>query len=177
MEESILTLRSSIKPSLKKNTLIRGTILGALGVSLWLFAAIGLPENTLNFWGWPILFIGGILITIGLLPYRKLYRLENNPHEIVITDLEELYFYMQGSPFLKVALENIEEMAYLDDDKRYGIGLWIKNPKSKNMTILHPSLVADNYLKECQEQYFCDVFLPYFSKRSFQELEELYKSI
>lgn len=177
MEEAVLTLRSSIKASLKKQTIIRGTILGGLGISLWLFGAIALPENTLNFWGWPILLIGGILIVIGLLPYRRLSRLENRPHEIVVTDLEELYCSMHGTPFFKIALENIEEMAYLDDENRYGIGLWIKLPKNKYIEVLYPSLVLETYLKDCQKHYFCDVFLPFFSKRSFEELEEIYKNI
>ena len=68
-------------------------------------------------------------------------------------------------------------MAWLDDDKRYGIGLWIKKPQSKHITVLHPTLDFNAYLKNSQKQYLCDLFFPYFSKRSFQELEELYKSI
>jgi hypothetical protein len=177
MEDAVLTLMSSVKPSLKKSVLMRGTLLGAFGISLWLYGGIFLSIDTLTFWGWPIFFIGGILITIGLLPYRRLTHLENKPHEIIVTDLEELYLSLNGVAYFKISLENIEEMAFLDDDKRYGIGLWIKNPKQKNIIILHPSLQLDAYLKDCQKKYFCDVFCPYFSKRSFQELEELYQVI
>lgn len=177
MEETILTLRSSIKSSLKKSMILRGSLLSVLGVALWLYGGIFLSINTLSTWGWPIFLIGGILITIGLLPYRKLTRLENKPHEIVVTDLEELYFSQMGVPLLKISLGNIEEMAFLDDDKRYGIGLWIKKPINKNVQVLHPGIDLNTYLKDCQKRYFCDVFFPYFSKRSFQELEELYKTI
>lgn len=175
-EETVLTLRSSVKSSFKKSVLVRGTILAVLGVSLWLYGGIFLSIATLSTWGWPILLLGGALIIIGLLPYRKLSRLENKPHEIIVTDLEELYFSLQGTPMFKIALEHIEEMAYLDDDNRYGIGLWVKDPKNKNIIVTHPTLEFNAYLKNCQKQYLCDVFFPYFSKRSFQELEELYKS-
>lgn len=175
MEEQILKLRSSIKPSLKKSVILRGSLLSALGVALWLFSGIFFSITTLSTWGWPIFLIGGILITIGLLPYRKLSRLENNPHEIVITDLDELYFSM-GTPIFKIHLEKIEEMAFLDDEKRYGIGIWIKKPIDKNVIVLHPTLDFNAYLADCQKRYFCDIFFPYFSKRSFQELEEVYKS-
>lgn len=175
MEEAILTLRSSIKPSLKKATLIRGSCLGFIGITCWLFGALFLPLSVLANWGWLFLLIGGAFITFGLLPYRKLTRLENKPHEIIVTDLEELYFSMQGTLIFKVALDKIEELAYLDDDVRYGIGLWIKEP-SKNLVILHPSLDLNSYLKDCQKRYFCDLYCPYFSKRSYQELEDLYKN-
>lgn len=177
MEEPILKLSSSVRPSLKKSTIIRGTILGGLGVALWLYGGIFLTIETLTIWGWPILLIGGILIVLGLFPYRKLIRLENKPNEIVVTDLEELHFSLQGVPMFNVELENIEEMAFLDDDKRYGIGLWIKNPKTKYITVLHPSLDLNIYLNNCQKDYFCDLFFPFFSKRSYQELEELFKSV
>ncbi len=177
MEETILTLHSSIKPSLKKNKLLQGSILAILGVSLWLYCGIFLSINILSTWGWLALMMGGVLITFGLMPYRQLTRLENNPHQIVVTDLEELYFSISGAPVFTIALENIEEMAYLDDDKRYGIGLWIKKPIIKNVHLLNPSLNFDAYLKNTQKQYFCDIFLPYFSKRSFQEFEDLYKNI
>lgn len=156
---------------------MRGSILGFAGISLWLFGGIFLPMNVLSFYGWPIFILGGLLIIVGLLPYRKLLRLENKPHEVIVTDTEELFFALQGIPTLKIALENIEEMAYLDDDKRYGIGLWIKNPKNKNISLEFSALDLNRYLSECQKDYDCDVFFPYFSKRSFQELEEIYKSL
>lgn len=177
MEESLLTLRSSIKPSLKKSKLIRGTLLSLIGVSLWFYGGLFLSTATLTIFGWPILIIGGILIAGGLIPYRKLVRLENKPNELTVTDLEELYFSMQEVPMFKIALENVEEMAFLDDDRRYGIGVWIKHPKSKNVIVLHPSLELNAYLRDCQKYYFCDLFFPFFTKRSFQELEEIYKSV
>jgi hypothetical protein len=175
LKDPILTLKSSIKPSLKKSVLIRGTILGALGLSIWLFGGIFLSISTLTLWGWPILICGGLLITWGLLPYRKLIRLENCPNEIVITELEELLFSQQGRPLLMVYLENIEELAFLDDDNRYGIGLWVKKPVLENIITLTPSLDLIFYQEDCQKKYFCDVFLPNFSKRSFTELEEIIK--
>lgn len=176
-EEPILTLRSSVKSSLKKSVILRGSLLGALGIALWLYGGIFLSMATLSTWGWPIFLIGGILIALGLWPYRKLTRLENKPHEMVVTDLEELYFSQSGVPLFQISLENIEEMAFLDDDKRYGIGLWIKNPANKYIKVLHPGINLNTYLMDCQKRYFCDVFLPYFSKLSFQELEDLYKNL
>lgn len=173
MEEIILKLRSSIRPALKKKTMIRGSILGGLGILLWVYSGLFLSISTLTIFGWPIFLTGGILITLGLLPYRKLTRLENKPHEIIITDLDELSYFSQGVPMFKISMKNIEEMAFLDDDVRYGIGFWIKTPASKHIEILHPSLDLNVYLKNCQKDYFCDIFFPYFTKRSFEELEEL----
>ena len=41
---------------------------------------------------------------MGLLPYRKLLRLESKPNEIVVTDLEKFLFTMKGTPMFKIAL-------------------------------------------------------------------------
>lgn len=174
-EQPVLTLRSTIKPSLKKNQILRGSLLGGLGVIIWLYGALFLSLNTLATWGWLILILGGLFIAWGLVPYRKLMRLENRPHKIILTDLDELYFLSQNITLFKVELKNVEEMAYLDDNERYGIGLWIKNPM-KNIQTLHPSLQLEEYLKDTRKRYLCDLFFPFFSKPSYQELEDFYKT-
>lgn len=175
-EEIVLTLHSSIRPSLKKNVLMKGSLLALCGVSLWLYGGVFLSIATLTNWGWPILILGGALVTWGLLPYRRLTLLENVPHKIIVTDVEELVFYMKDSPLLKIPLDDITEMAYLDNDKQYGIGIWLKKPVSKNFEVLQADLDIEKYLDNCQKKYFCDAFFPFFSKRSFQELKDVKES-
>jgi hypothetical protein len=176
MEEPILSLNSTIHSSIKKATLIKGTIYGAAGMSLWLYGGIFLSPSVLATWGWVLLLLGGVFITLGLLPYRQLSYLENTPHQVKVDSLNELYFALHGRILFKVSLEKVDGMAYLDDDKHYGIGLWIA-PTSKDITALHYSLDLPLYVEENQKKYFCDLFLPYFSKRSYYELEEIYRSL
>lgn len=175
MEQSRITFRSSIHRALKKSVLLRGTIWASIGVLLWVLAGVFLPLSVLTIWGAPILLLGGALIVVGLLPYRRLSRQENKPNELILTELDELYIFFERTGMFKVELKNIETMAYLDDDTRYGIGLWIKYPKKSHITLLNPHIKIDEYLKNCQKDYQCDIFLPYFSKRTYQEIEEIYK--
>ena len=122
-----------------------------------------LSLQTLSTWGLPLLLIGGAFITYGLLPYRRLMRLENNPYQIIISESEQLIFFMDKHPLLKIPLKDIEEIAFLDDDHRYGIGLWLKKPLSNDLEYLSPNQTFEQYRTHCQKEYFCDVFFPYFS--------------
>jgi hypothetical protein len=165
-----------VKPSIKKRALMRGTFSGALGIFLWTFAAIFLEPSSLYIWGWPIFIFGGLLILVGLLPYRRWSRLETSPHELTINEFEELTYYMQKQPVLRVKLMYVEEIAYLDDEERYGIGLWIKKPLLEHVDLINPSLNLTLFQEENQKNFFCDLYFPFFSKRSFLELEEAVKS-
>lgn len=174
-DDAVLTLHSSIKPSLKKEKVLQGSLWGALGIAIWLFGALFLTLEIFTLWGLPILLIGGGFITYGLLPYRKLTRLESNPHQILVDESEQLIFFMDKQPLIKISLKDIEEIAYLDDDNRYGIGLWLKKTLSQNFEWMLSNPNFEQYRSQCQKNYFCDVFLPYFSKRSFEELELMTK--
>lgn len=160
MLESILTLRSSIHPSLIRDAVIRGSCLAGAGGLLLFLGGIFLPTLLLNMWGFPI-FLGGIaLVTWGLWPYRRLKNLENDPYRIIIDDKHVLYMTWKGKMRVKVPLEAITKIEYIEQDNThpYGIKIYFKNK-------LH---------KETQTT---SLILPYFSKYAFEELAEVYEAI
>jgi hypothetical protein len=148
-----LVLRSSIRPSLKHSLLQRGTFLGFIGGLLFLLAGIFLPLPQLSIWGLPVLGAAFALITAGLLPYRRLSHLEMHPHEISLTE-QRLRFSRSGKPSFTLPLSCIKRIDYRDAPRHYGIAIWLKNP--------------------LPAKEGCDIFLPYFSKRSFDEMKEFY---
>ncbi len=133
MIEMILKVRSTIHPSLKRHQLFKGTLLATFGAGLLLVSGIWVPEPLLNQWGYVLVALAFALMTWGLLPYRRLCRLEIKPDELVISENQALHFFSAGKLRLTVPLESIEKITYLESQKTYGIGLWIKHPAPKKV--------------------------------------------
>lgn len=138
-----LTLRTTVTSSMLKKTLMRGCIPAFVGILLIAIGGATLPPESLQFWGLPLLAIGLGLITYGLLPYRKLSRLQLNPDQIKVFDQDHLLYIKKGTPLLSIPCEAISNIDYLEEKDRYGI-------------VLHAGTA---------------LFLPYFSRRSYQELQ------
>ena len=131
-------IRSSITPDLLKRALFQGTSIATLGIVAMLLGAIFFPLNELKFWGLPLFIMGGGAITFGLLPYRKLCRLEMNPYEILVDD-QHFKLVRRGKVQLCIPNEDIDNFKWNSSNTKYGITIVLKNKK--------------------------ELFLPYFTKR------------
>lgn len=168
-----LTLRSSLKPALKQSALYRGTLLAFPGICLLLFGGIFLKETSLALWGFPLMGAGLALITAGLLPYRRLTRLETVPHELLLISDMGVRYSQNRKPCFTIPWSSIAKTAYLDHPDHYGIAIWLERPISRHCTILN-SASLDATFKIVQSRDRCDVFLPYFSKRSYQDMLDFF---
>lgn len=138
------TLRTSIDPTLLKWRLYLGTFLGGCGGVLLLLSSIYLSAQSLEKWGFLILMFGLGLIALGLIPYRKLQRLEVRPNELVISE-HGLIYYKSGELQWKLPFASIHSLSFQETAWHYGIALNVEGR--------------------------FDLFLPYFTRRSFQILE------
>lgn len=159
-----MKLRSSIKTSLMRHTLMKGTLLAIVGAGILVYAGIVMPKDTLSLWGLPLLLISGGLITWGMLPYRKLTRLEKKPDELVLTN-SHLHYLPGGKPALTIPQQSIERIAYLDRGTIYGIAIELKHP-SPEKVIVQNNFNAEQFEKRSRERYDCDLFFPFFSENS-----------
>lgn len=140
-----MKLYSSIKPELIKKKLFQGTWFAFTGALVILIAGTTFPRTLLATWGLPLIVVGLGLISIGLLPYKALARLEIKPHQIIIDD-DFLTFLQRGKPPLKIPLVNIVKAEYLERKNSYGIMLFFKDS---------------------------NLFLPYFTEQSYRALKDL----
>jgi hypothetical protein len=145
MNDDFLKLRTSIKPDLMRSVLFRGSFLGGLGVILLAATGAFLPVPILSRWGIPIFLTSMGLIAVGMLPYRKLTRLEKNPDEILISEDEQFVYRRKGKVVFAIPLSSINSCTYVDDASHYGIEIT---------------------LKEGQKY-----FLPYFTDRTRSQIE------
>jgi hypothetical protein len=164
------TIRSSIKPELMRFALFRGTLIATFGMGV-ILASGGLPVKFLTLWGIPLFFIGITCIGVGLLPYRHLAKLELKPHTLSY-DGEDFLFQKLGKPLFKIPEISIEKMVYLEKGRIYGIGIWLKSPLEKKVKILVPQFNIARFMRSANRFEGCDLFLPFFSQKSFKSLLE-----
>ncbi len=146
-----LSLFSCVHPQLMRSTLFRGVGLALLGLTPLIYAGLFLPVTPLNRWGAPLFLLSMLLITWGLLPYRKLTRLEKKPDQLLIQENGTIEYYVRGILQLSMAQDEIDHVSYFHSPSKYGIALWRKASK----------------------QEISPLFFPYFSERSYRELESL----
>lgn len=166
-----MKIRSSVKPALKKQVLLRGTFTAVSGALLILLSGVLLPAPDMSVWGVPILAAGLLMIAAGLLPYRRLCHLEMTPNEITLTDTA-LTYSSKGERIFSVPLVSIEKITHVDNDRVYGIAIMLKTPAPEKVIIHNPRFNIVNFQKEARQHHGCDLFLLGFTQRAFQEVEE-----
>ena len=160
-----LTLRSSIRPSLMRYSLWRGAILAGIGVILLLTGGAFLPAAPMKIWGLPLFLVGIALITWGWLPYRRLRRLEMNPHRLII-EKDWLHFSANNQTLLSIPWESVAQFKYMENGRNYGMGIELKKPLPQQI-IVHAG-GKGGYGMPVWKCYGCDLFLPYFSERAME---------
>jgi hypothetical protein len=163
--------RSTISSNLLSDSLKKGGIYAGSGAVLILLAGTLFPLSLLKILGIPIFLTGLFLIGLGLIPYRKLTRLQLKTHEIH-WDGKNILFCKEGKPLFKVNASSIEKISYRHDKNKYGICICLKYPVNEKMHILQPKIHLSPFInhKSCQKEKLV-LFLPYFSRRTFDELK------
>ena len=165
----MITLYSSIHSDLMKSSIFRGTFLGSFGIFLLLLGGNFMTASTLQIWGIPV-FVGSLsLITVGLLPYKKLRTLELKPYKVTIENDDSFEFHLNKKKTITILFSEIEAISYKKAFNSYGIIINFKEKYLKD----NPSLAF--YSKQSKKTHGCDFFLPYFSKRSYNELLEVFQ--
>jgi len=170
MKVDSLRIFSTIKPVFMRAALMKGSLTAGSGVLLLAYCGTFIPADTLQVWGIPILLVGGLLITAGLLPYRKLCSMESNPSELVVVDGEFVQYIAGGKQVYSIPIESIDRYNYVDTDKEYGIAIHLHKEILKKIIIHNRKFNMELHQRDSQQKYGCDVFVPYFSRRAFTRI-------
>ena len=173
MDSDIIKLRSQITPALKRSKALVGTVLASIGMTTLLFGSLFLSVEKLSLWGLPIFVLGFGFISWGLVPYRKINKLEVHPHEIVIKDDKSIRIYLRGKGAFTLPINSIDKIGYKDSDINYGIGIWLRQPVPEKIIVHDRTFNMPQYQLDSKKKFGCDLFLPYFSKSSFEEMRIL----
>ncbi len=138
------TIKTAIKPALLKWKLFIGTLLAITGASVIVLSGSFLSVEALKKWGLFLLLFSLSLIALGLIPYRRLQKLEIKPNELELLD-HGLAYRKNGKVEWILPYSSITDLDYVEDPWRYGIRLKV------------------------EERWA--LFLPYFTRRSFESLK------
>ncbi len=165
------SLHTTIKTSLMRHYLMRGSILAIIGALILLTAGSLLPPKILAPWGF-FLFIAALsLITYGLLPYSRLRRLELNPYQLVIED-EYLDLWRKKKLLMSIPKDNIFRISYMEKKHVYGMLFILKRPLSQRMILLNKL----GFFPHCQITPEGNIFLLYFNERAYKEISNCSES-
>jgi hypothetical protein len=174
MTAESLTIRASISSQVMRRVLFKGFTIALMGIMGLLFGTIFIPLSLMKIWGLSLFLVCLGLITFGLLPYRRLSRLQAKPDELSINSLNELSYYSRGRKIMTLPLNSIIKMTYIQHPMNYGIALWLKS--TKNLALkTHQSSFVDILRQKGEKIGGADLFLPYFNERAYHELVDLQK--
>lgn len=164
-----IKIYSSISPEYYRKKVIRGTGIALVGVLLIVyFGSFVTPEN-LHLIGLPVLFFGGFLIALGLIPLRRLSKLDRNPDEVALT--AKYFHYLQGgAPILTIPLDCIASLQYSETGAQYGIALSLKRKNGIDVLVHPPGFNLNRFIERSRKKTGADLFFPYFARRSFSRL-------
>lgn len=172
METAETTLHSAVQPPLLRRALLRGSCLAAAGGACLLLPGIFMPLPVMQVWGLPLFLAGMGLIALGLIPYRKLKALEENPYRIILEGTSALKFTSKGKPLFTLPRVSIKQIGYTEEEKTYGIAITLKSPLPEKLRIEKEGFDLAGFRDRSLKQHNCDLFLPYFSRRSFDVVNE-----
>lgn len=159
-----MIVKTSVNSQLKKDALLKGTLLAGLGMLVLIGGSVILTQEQLAQYGFFIFLFGIALVTYGMIPYRKLVRLEHSPDEIHVDDDHTWIYFRKGKKIAEIPQTAIESADFIAHDPDYGICLQFKKKPSDKVKVCD----SDAHLQ--MDKYGCDLFLPYFTERSMNRL-------
>jgi hypothetical protein len=184
-DSEIATLRSSVLPGLMRRTLFRGTWMAGIGVFLILGIGAFLPPQHMKTWGIFVFLAGIALITLGLLPYKRLKKLEENPNLLKI-DQTSFHYFLNGKKRFSIPIASIHHLGYTPQINssiqqateeagqayEYGIKVVLNESPQQKIVVQDPHFDFARFSQKCMKKHECDLFLPYFSPRTYFTLLE-----
>lgn len=169
--EDRLKLFTTVKQPLVKERLIKGGATATAGGTLLLLTGGFLPVEYLHNWGLVVFIVSLALIAYGWLPYKRLNQLQSKPN-LLILDVESLSFEKNGRLSYSVPLRSIARCGHVDGAEDYGICLWLHKPLPEKVHIYDRSLNFRRMQRKTRKQHGCDLYIPFFSRRSYMQLAD-----
>lgn len=135
------------------------------------YAFLFFSVDRLTVWGvWLFLFCGACL-GLGLLPYRRLCRLEENPHALIM-DEKAIAYLERGVVVFIIPLKSIQRISYFESTNRYGILFWLTHASEPEASIFlqkrYDQLIYNTPFSSIKETNH--IFIAYFTQRGYNEL-------
>lgn len=167
-----LVLRSVIRSSFIEKHLLKGSCIALVGV-LTLFIAYYSYTPLIQTFSQLFLWIGIALIAAGLIPYKKLSKLEIDPY-VLYADTTELSLMTRQKCLLKIPLILIQHVSHVETSNIFGMALHLH---SQSAIVLPKEVVraTKKAKKEFSKSLHTDstiLVLPYFTETSTAQFSD-----
>lgn len=165
-----LIIRTAITRAVVKHILIKGFCIASIGIICLFIGGIFLSPPILQKWGWLLFLLSLGLITLGLLPYRRIVRLQLKPNEITLIDAEQLTFFSRGRKKLTIPLQSIAKIEFIENPLHYGIAVFLKHPTPHPIIVHESPQELKKMRKKGEKNGGAHLFFPYFNRHAYEEL-------
>lgn len=165
-----IKLFSTVKPTLVRKTLIKGSIIAIFGILILSYFGTFVSPSVLKFWGIPVVISGVALIAIGLIPYRRLRKLETSPSEIIVGSDGYIQYFSGGKQRYSIPISLILKTEYIENESCYGIAFRFKEATEEKIIVHDRHYKMAKQLKTSQDKYGCNLFIPMFNRRAYARL-------
>lgn len=128
-----------------------GGAYAVVGMSFLIYAAVFIPVAQLSSYGWAIFSVSTALMLWGLLPYSRLKQQQLHPNELQMHGDGILLFCCRGEVVHILDSRKISSLTFFHSWRSYGIEVEYEAPDGASKA---------------------KVFLPFLSRRSYEELVE-----
>lgn len=169
-----IQIHSTVKAPLLRRALWQGSVASVMGLFMLVWGGAFLPLEKLAVWGLGIFTIGMALIIYGMVPYRRLSKLQGSPDRLIV-DEENLTVISGGKTAFTIPLQSVKRCGHVDGEKDYGICLWFRNALPEKIWVHDPNVCMKQVTRKARRQHGCDMYLQYFSRRSYIQLAEIFE--
>lgn len=162
---------SKINDRFMTRMLIRGTVVGGLGVAILVVFGTLMPSSQMRIWGVPLVLVAIILIAIGMIPYRQLTKLRKQPDELTIENRQMLYM-RRGAELLAIPCVSIDRIDYVERRGLYGLGIWLLHPIPQPIRVRGAEASLTYLERVSQRKFNCDLFLPFFAREECSSMQD-----
>ncbi len=170
-QQQQLILRSVIRSSILEQHLLQGSCIAFVGVAVLFFTYYDLLP-IIDGWASIFMWIGFGLIAIGLIPYKKLTRLEVNPY-LVYVDSQELSLIFRQKCLMKLPLHLIRDVSHFETNKLFGMAISFENKDIYSVPVPRVIEKATKKAMALQSQPSCPnhktIVIPYLTETSTRE--------
>ncbi len=167
-----LTIRTKITAQLLKQKLFQGSIFSAIGALLILICGTYLPSSIMSPFGFIIICLALFCIAVGMIPYRRLSKLQLSPHKLLITE-RDCTVENDKSALYSIPLISINTVQFIQKGSVYGIALTFHKPIREKICVHSPQFDIAKLQSEAHRRFDCDLFLAFYPKEACAELTSL----
>lgn len=143
--------RAALLPAALRRAALYGGAYAVLGMSFLTYAAVCIPIAQLSSYGWAIFSVSAALMLWGLLPYARLKQQQMHPNELQMHCDGTLLFSCRGKVVHIFDSRKICTLAFFQSWRSYGIAVEYEASSGGSRD---------------------KIFLPFLSRRSYEELVE-----